>query len=154
ADADGSHEDRLLASDPSRSLDGAGGIPRRRCDARFNLIEASLTSGTEANAAAPPASHEAGPIFFGLRSSSSSGFGGLSCLCVILHSTEVDELARLVADDPRVVPGRDRYQIARAELDLRPVRHRDDHATRGDVAEVRRLAALGPRGRRKVRRPS
>src|SRR5437773_10819771 len=67
-----------------------------------------------------------------------------SAFGVVGDALPVDHHARLVADDPRVVPRRAHHEIARPELELFAVVHADRHAAADEIPHVRRLAAVGP----------
>jgi hypothetical protein len=58
------------------------------------------------------------------------------------------------ADDPGVVPARQRGDVARAGDELRAIVHADCQAPGDVVLEVRRETAVGPRDRPHVGRPT
>src|SRR5437660_407723 len=66
---------------------------------------------------------------------------------VVREALPVDHHARIVTDDPRVVPGRDHREVAGPELHLLPVVHDYLHPARDEVAHVRCLTAVGLRDR-------
>src|SRR2546421_5346665 len=70
------------------------------------------------------------------------------------EATEVDADARLVADHPGVVPGRDCDDVAGAALALAAVVHLDVHPAGDAVEEVGRLAAVCASDRLHVLRPA
>src|SRR3990170_1232370 len=70
-----------------------------------------------------------------------SGTPGLP-LRVVAGARPVDEHDWLVADDPGVMAGGQGRNLARADLELRAVRHHDVDAAGGVVLEVGRLAPL------------
>src|SRR6266536_2935666 len=78
---------------------------------------------------------------------------GSACLRVSLQAPEVQQDARLVADDPRVVPRRHVEGLARSELTLGPVVHTKRHTPFEHVADVLNLARVGPGDRLDVLRP-
>jgi hypothetical protein len=93
------------------------------------------------------------------RDGNEVGLSGSARLALLLlrvrrRGPEVDRDARLVTDDPGVVPGFDPSHVARTNLNLGPVVHRYAHPTRQGVQEVRRLAALSFRERLHVLRPA
>jgi hypothetical protein len=55
---------------------------------------------------------------------------------------ELNEAARLVTDNPRIVAGRNLKGSARANLALGPVIHEDLQASRKHVADMARSARL------------
>jgi hypothetical protein len=65
-------------------------------------------------------------------------------LGVSLQAPEVQQHARFVADDPRVVTGRHVEGVARSELALGAVVHAERHTAFKDVADVLNLARIGP----------
>src|SRR5918999_1036819 len=69
----------------------------------------------------------------------------LFLLGVALEAAEVEEDAGLVADDLSVVTRRDGDHVAGPRFALGAVVHDNAHATREHVAEMRRLARVGPR---------
>src|SRR5215204_3987646 len=77
----------------------------------------------------------------------------LSALRVVAELAEVDEDARLVADDLRVVPGRDRHDVAGPAFALGAVVHDHLHPPGHAVAEVGDLARVGPGDRLDVLGP-
>ena len=62
---------------------------------------------------------------------------------VVGEPLPVDDDARLVADGPRVVPGRHDREVAWAVLHLFAVVHHDLHPPGHEVAHVGGLAAVG-----------
>ncbi len=74
-------------------------------------------------------------------------------LRVEARAEEVDELARLVSLDPRVVAGRDERHVAGPERDLLAVVHPDGEPAGEHVAGVLDLAAARARDRLHVLRP-
>src|SRR6516164_2711605 len=61
---------------------------------------------------------------------------------------------RFVPNCPRVVPGRNRTHIARAELCLGTVVHSNHDLPRDDMDEVANLATVGPNNRSDTLRPA
>src|SRR5438552_2305990 len=76
-----------------------------------------------------------------------------SAFGVVGDALPVDHHARLVADDPRVVPRRTHHEIARPELELFAVVHANRHPAADEIPHVRRLAAIGPGNGLDVLRP-
>jgi hypothetical protein len=64
-------------------------------------------------------------------------------LRVPLQAPEVQQDARLIADDPSVVPGRHVKGLAGAELALSAVIHLQRHAALEDIPDVVNLARVG-----------
>ena len=75
-------------------------------------------------------------------------------LRVVAGPEPVDDHDGLVPDDPRVMPARERRDVARLGRELRAVVHADREAAGHVVLEVRRLAALRPGDRLQIVGPT